>query len=255
MDIITSDLCIKRLITVIQSQNGEQHKLIQIRGRHSDALVYILSGRCTYGFEDGSKVEVVPGDVIYLPYRAVYTMYIHTADYRFIFCDFEFSGDIARRAKVFHKHTVPQAELLFERLLHAYSHRGVYADCMAALYSIYGMIQNIGAHVGNRKEEAVAAAKGELDAGFQDVTLSISSLAEKARMSEVYFRKVFKQLYGVSPARYLTLVRLKNAKTLMRYPFLTLQDCALQSGFSSQQYFNRVFKAEMGMSPGQYRKQ
>ena len=207
VDSITSNIYIKRLITVIQSQNREQHKLIQINGRHSDALVYIMSGRCTYGFEDGTKVEVGAGDVIYLPYRAVYTMYIHTADYRFIFCDFEFFGDDVRRAKVFPKKAVPQAEFLFERLLYAYTHHGVHADCMASLYSICGMIQSSRAHSGNRRKEAVAAAKGEMDAGFQDVTLSIPSLAEKARMSEVYFRKVFKQLYGVSPARYLTLVR------------------------------------------------
>ena len=255
MDIVHHNTCIKRLITVIKNQNRECHKLLSINGRHSDAVVYILSGRCTYSFDNGTKFEAVEGDVLYLPHRSVYTMYIHSTDYHFIFCDFEFESDVSRQGSIYAAQTVPEAHNLFEKLFRTYTAGGTYADCMAALYAIYGMIQRGGLPVTNRKASMVHAAKGEIDVRFKDPSLSIASVAESANMSEVYFRKLFKSLYGISPARYLTITRLEYAKTLMRYPFLTLAECAVQSGFSSQQYFTRVFKQETGLSPGQYRKE
>lgn len=53
---------------------------------------------------------------------------------------------------------------------------------------------------------------------------------------------------SVSPHRWLAW-----ARELMTYSFLTLEDCALQSGFSSLQYFCRVFKKGYGITPAKYR--
>ena len=41
----------------------------------------------------------------------------------------------------------------------------------------------------------------------------------------------------------------------MNYTFLTLEECALQSGFSSLQHFCKTFKSVYGISPGKYRKE
>jgi AraC-like DNA-binding protein len=40
----------------------------------------------------------------------------------------------------------------------------------------------------------------------------------------------------------------------MEYPFLSLEECAIDSGFSSVQYFCRVFKKVMSITPAQYRR-
>ncbi|MBE6651758.1 MAG: helix-turn-helix transcriptional regulator [Ruminococcaceae bacterium] len=98
-------------------------------------------------------------------------------------------------------------------------------------------------------------ARFYIDENFNLPEFSITLLAERIEMSEVYLRKLFRAQYGISPSKYLISVRLKNAKKLMKYPFLTLEECALQSGFSSLQYFCRLFKKETGISPGKYRKE
>jgi AraC family transcriptional regulator of arabinose operon len=41
----------------------------------------------------------------------------------------------------------------------------------------------------------------------------------------------------------------------MEYPFLSLEECAKRSGFSSCQYFYKVFKAHFGVTPAKYKKQ
>ena len=97
--------------------------------------------------------------------------------------------------------------------------------------------------------------KEYIDTHYSDKELSISLLAGLIDMSEVYFRKLFKTEMGISPSKYILSVRLKKAKQLMRcYPFLTLEECAMQSGFSSLHYFSRVFRSEFGINASKYRK-
>ena len=92
-----------------------------------------------------------------------------------------------------------------------------------------------------------------MDERFKDAAFGVASVAEEIGISEVYLRKLFRAQFGISPSKYLILVRLENAKALMKYPFLNLEECALQSGFSSLQYFCRLFKKETGISPGKYK--
>lgn len=110
-------------------------------------------------------------------------------------------------------------------------------------------------YISKSSRNKIAESKDYIDANFNDTSLSVDFLAEKAVMSNVYFRSLFKAQYHLSPSQYIISVRLKNAKSLMKYSFLTLEECALQSGFSSLQYFCRVFKKYTGMTPSEYRNQ
>ena len=258
-DIMQENLCIQKIITVIQGKNPNHHKLLTVKSRHSDAFVYVISGSCTYRFDDKTEFKVTAGDVFYLPYQSIYTMYIHTDDYKFIFCDFEFTEPSARRSALYSHQDLKNVDSLFFKLLNRYraSAKNTYIECMSILYSIYGLLQQNTqkSYIGKSKERNMIEARCYIDENFNLPEFSISQLAEKIKMCEVYLRKLFRAQYGISPSKYLTSVRLKNAKKLMKYPFLTLEECALQSGFSSLQYFCRLFKKETGISPGKYRKE
>ena len=84
--------------------------------------------------------------------------------------------------------------------------------------------------------------------------LRLGAISKDAQVSEVYLRKLFHACYGVSPNQYITNARLQYAKELMQEPDLTLEDIALQCGFSSLSYFCRVFKEAEGISAGEFRK-
>jgi len=255
-DIMQESLCIQRIISVVKSRNPHYNKWITVKGRHSDAFVYIISGSCTYRFDDEIEFQANAGDVLYLPYRSVYSMYIHTHDYNFIFCDFEFAETEIRQSS--HFSNQKKLDNLFLKLLNRYHSSSCYAhsECMSVLYSIYSTLQQSAQkkYLGKSKERNVIEAKCYIDENFHIPELCISALADKIEISEVYLRKLFQEQYGISPSKYLILVRLKNSKQLMKYPFLSLEECALQSGFSSLQYFCRLFKKETGISPGKYRK-
>lgn len=256
--IINESFYIKNIITVIKGKIFNNQKPIEVVNRHSDSFVYILSGSCIYHFNDGVSFTARAGDVIYLPCQAVYTMHVYDSDYKFIFCDFEFSDQSPKKAVIYTKKRTEHIDGLFIHLLNCYQAgpMSARANCMSILYRIYSLLLEDAEQGDQAKNQdaRISAAKLYMDEHYNDDSLSIFSIAERSGISEVYFRKLFKEKYCISPSKYLITARLNNAKKLMRYAFLSIEDCALQSGFSSVQYFGRVFKKELGICPREYRK-
>ena len=221
------------------------------------SIIAVMKGSCMYRFNDDVTFTAQAGDVLYLPRKAAYVMYIDDADYKFIFCDFEFSDQSEQKA-ICVKKNAEHADGLFAHLLNCYQAGPISAraNCMSILYRIYSLLLK-NAEQGDQEKNQdarISAAKLYMDEHYNDDSLSIFSIAERSGISEVYFRKLFKEKYCISPSKYLITARLNNAKKLMRYAFLSIEDCALQSGFSSVQYFGRVFKKELGICPREYRK-
>ena len=254
IDITKDNLYIAKCMNVIKSKSNLHHKLLHVKCRHSDAFVYILSGSCKYRFPDGEEFTANEGNIIYLAHHSEYTMYIYSDTYSYIFCDFEFNETAPRKSAVYTQLNTDYAENLFVKLLKS---KDNFTDAFSLLYNIYGEVITTAnkTYISKSAKSKIAAAKSHIDKSFTDQALSVSLLAKNASMSEVYFRRLFKSEYKISPSQYITSVRLKNAKNLMKYPFLTLDDCSLQSGFSSVQYFCRTFKKNTGITPSEYRRQ
>lgn len=256
-DITLTDVCLKNLIGVIKSNINNHPKPIYVSARHSDAFIYILSGGCTYTFEDNYEFTVDQGDILYLAHKSDYKMQIHTTKYEFIYCDFILDGDPFRKSDVYSPTDATDAEILFNRLLKEFRmfSKISFYKCISLIYDIYGIIlmSKSNNYAERTADNKIVSAKEYIDANFADITLSVTALAEQAGMSDVYFRKLFKKNYHMSPSQYIRIARIKAAKKLLHYNFLTLEECSIQSGFSSVQYFCRVFKKETGMTPSEYK--
>jgi len=258
IEIDKTNLYFKRIKNVLTTRLSDQKKF-HVNGRHSDAFVLVTVGSCTYTFEDNSELTTRKGDILYLAHNAVYTMEIHSRIYQSVYCDFEFDCTVPRKSMIYQPVNISAVENLFRKLMSSSRSTGAsaFTDCMSILYTIYGVILETtnDRHTESSVRHQIADAHKYITANYKDDTLSVTLLAERANMSEVYFRRLFKDQYDISPSRFITDVRLKKAKEFMKYPFLSMKDCALQSGFSSLQYFCRVFKKETGMTPTQYRMQ
>lgn len=258
-DIISNHFYIKKLIGVSKTLDSTPRRNANVKSRHCDAIVYALSGSAIYRFEDGVEFTVREGDIMYMARNAVYSVTFPTQTFNILFCDFEFDTTVPRQSAVFTPKNTLHAKSLFEKLLHVYtaSTQTSFHDSMALLYEIYSLIRTSSnqEYVAPSARRRVMEIKTYIDEHYKDPALSVEALAESTHMSEVYLRKLFRAQYDVSPSQYITSVRLKKAKELMHSPFLTLEACALQSGFSSHQYFCRVFKRETGTTPYAFRKQ
>ncbi|REK75166.1 response regulator [Paenibacillus paeoniae] len=93
---------------------------------------------------------------------------------------------------------------------------------------------------------------------IQNRQLSLQWLAQHYLfLNSEYLGKLFRQDTGEKYTQFLTSVRMKKAKELLRsYPALKIYEVADQCGFDQDpQYFSNVFKKFSGCTPNDYRKQ
>ncbi len=79
-------------------------------------------------------------------------------------------------------------------------------------------------------------------------------LAALTGMSHVYFRKMFKEVYGASPIDYVKKIRMKKAKEMLHSDFSSITDISFSLGYPSIYDFSRDFKKQVGISPLKYAK-
>lgn len=84
--------------------------------------------------------------------------------------------------------------------------------------------------------------------------LCLESVAEEIGLNPSYFSTLFKKICNQSFVEYLTGVRIRVAKELLRSTELSNTEIALRIGYSSDKYFIRVFKKETGVRPNDYRR-
>ena len=80
---------------------------------------------------------------------------------------------------------------------------------------------------------------------------SLTSLAAEAGLSPFYFARVFSELVGEPPHRYLLRVRLRRAAELLRAGASVAQ-AALKSGFPDINHFSKTFRRRFGVPPSRY---
>jgi AraC-like DNA-binding protein len=86
---------------------------------------------------------------------------------------------------------------------------------------------------------------------FDSITLT--ELAAEVFVSPFHFSRIFAKATGVTPGRYLTAVRLFEAKRLLLTTSLTVSDVVCSVGYSSVGTFTSRFTRAVGMTPTQYR--
>ena len=84
--------------------------------------------------------------------------------------------------------------------------------------------------------------------------ITLPSLAAALGISVSQLKRVFHEQIGQSMVRYLTALRIGEAKRLIREGNLTFTQIAERIGIESIYYFSNLFKKQTGMSPTEYEK-
>ena len=83
--------------------------------------------------------------------------------------------------------------------------------------------------------------------------ISAKDVAGILGYSDVYFSKVFKQLFDDNFINYLTKIRIDRAKVLLKDVSFNIKEVGKSVGYADSNYFTKVFKRSIGMSPSEYR--
>ncbi|GFE58607.1 AraC family transcriptional regulator [Geobacter sp. AOG1] len=85
-------------------------------------------------------------------------------------------------------------------------------------------------------------------------TLYLDDLARAAHLSKFHFCRNFKHYIGVSPMRFVNMVKIRKAEALLLQADVTISTVAYNLGFNDQSEFTRQFKSIIGVSPSAYRR-
>jgi AraC-like DNA-binding protein len=83
--------------------------------------------------------------------------------------------------------------------------------------------------------------------------VSLDRLADVARLSKYHFVRCFQAATGVAPHKYLTLVRVREARRLLERG-LSVGEAADRVGFADASHLSRTFRKWLGIAPGAWGK-
>lgn len=92
-----------------------------------------------------------------------------------------------------------------------------------------------------------------IEKNLADRSLNLKAISRTAYLSEVQFRKVFKDATGLSPAKFIQRRRVERSCALLRTTQQSINQIAFACGFIDTSYFYRVFRRWMSISPHAYR--
>ena len=103
-------------------------------------------------------------------------------------------------------------------------------------------------------KQSVLPVKDYLDEHYME-TIMLDDLAERFYISKNYLTRIFREQFGMSIKTYLQVVRITQAKRLLRTTDKTIEEIGVECGFGSLYYFSRCFKEIEGTPPSIYRSQ
>ncbi|MEM8945113.1 MAG: AraC family transcriptional regulator [Planctomycetota bacterium] len=112
-----------------------------------------------------------------------------------------------------------------------------------------------------KKADATLAPYQRLSAAVSHISnhyaerLTVTELAKLVDLSISQFNRAFKQVFKISPAQYITRVRINAACTMLRSSADSVEVVAASTGFCDASHFVRQFKKTMQLTPRAYREQ
>lgn len=102
------------------------------------------------------------------------------------------------------------------------------------------------------KQQKIALA-GEYIVKNCTRSITNEELAELTGLSSVYFRKLFREIQGVSPIAFAKNVRIDKAKEMLKSDYGSIGEIALSLGYQNIYDFSRDFKKHTGVSPSKFK--
>jgi two-component system response regulator YesN len=109
--------------------------------------------------------------------------------------------------------------------------------------------------VSNHYAGVINRAQGYIDRHYMEPDLTLNGVAAEVSFSPCHFSAVFSQETGQTFKEYLTEIRIKKAKELLRTTTMKAFEICYQIGYNDPHYFSHVFHKNTGLTPIEFRLQ
>ena len=146
-------------------------------------------------------------------------------------------------------------KVLFERALSIWQSKsvGYKNEATAVFYQIMAQLQRDGMAMSEMKNKFLYEAEQYIRKNLGRSSLTVAELAQRACVSEAYFRRKFAQQFGMSPKKYIESARMNYAVSLLQAQYYTQQEISEMCGYSDVKYFRTAFKKYTGACLSKYK--
>ncbi len=223
--------------------------------RPHSGIVLTIDGARDYCFPDRT-ITARPGHILYLPKGSVY----HLNDMSPCDCiSFNFQTLHPLPAEPFLYSVENQMQTYTELFRSASRYfekrpQGTEAKLRSLLYQVLYLLQSgyTPDYVPRDRAQRIGHAVEYIHLHYMNPGLSVEELAELCGISDVYFRRLFRQLYQVTPSQYIRHYRLRKAMELLESGMYRVGEVAGMVGYESEFYFSRTFRQQTGICPSHY---
>ena len=226
---------------------------IKRKNRPNWALVLKYEGETVY-VANGKRILSDANHLVLLPMGCSYDWYC-TASGHFCIIEFDSPKEASGPISV----TVKSSERILKMLRELECKRGMgdvtEIECIRDTYSILLAVLHAAQapYLPTRKQQRIAPVL-EYISGNYHTQIKNDTLAALIGVSNVYFRKLFVQVTGMSPIAYVNSLRIERAKEMLKSDYGSLSDVAQSLGYANLYDFSRAFKKRVGVSPSAYKK-
>ncbi len=221
-------------------------------GRLKHGFVYIVKGKMCDLFSSGEMKSILleEGEMIFVPKNTVYTGVYLEDQTEIEIVEFDLAkGSLPEYLSVPTKIELPNAAELIKAFFnpvenHVTNHPYYFLSC---LYRLLWQVDENYSTI-PKKYKRLQGALSEL-AERWDQNEPVSYYAGLCDMSEVSFRRLFREYTGFSPIEYRNDIRLNQAKIKLQSGEYNVSEVAAKCGFSNLSFFTRLYKKKFGYTP------
>lgn len=235
-------------IDILSVIRGKNYRHSYRNGRTKHGFIYVVQGKLEYHFLSNSLsiISAGQGELVFVPKGTSYEGIYRADDTRVRIIQFDLTGGkLPTYMQQPIKLDLPDSTKLIDSFFHTGSDHIFYH--MSCLYRLLWQVCT-GLTAPPAKFNRLQPALRHLSE-HPELNEKISFYARLCSMSEVNFRRLFKNYTGKSPIDYRNDLRLVNARALLQSSEYNVSEAAAALGFSNLSYFTRLYRQAYGHTP------
>ncbi len=221
-------------------------------GRLKHGFLYLVKGSMTYEFFGCGvdKLELQKGDFLFVPKGCKYIGMYTQDDTEIKIVQFDIAtGTLPPYLSTPVKIALPYAKESMDAFFSTYGnsaprHPFYYLSC---LYQLLWQVDALYSHASRKYDRLKNALHAMNEEYYQN--RSVAYYADLCNMSEVNFRRLFREYTGCAPIAYRNDLRLHMARAKLQSGEYNVSETAESCGFTNLSFFIRLYKQKFGYTP------
>ena len=239
-------------ISVANVSRSKNYKHSYKNGRTKHGFIYTVRGSIRNVFFgcDTETIEASAGDLVFVPKGTSYVSTYLEDETELKIVHFElFLGELPSYLSKPVKIELPDAKEIIDSFFMSQKNPAA-NNPFYYLSRLYDLLWRL-----EKKHAKIPTKYKKLKPAINDISehceknRHILEYAEQCGMSEVNFRRLFREYTGVSPIEYRNAIRLENAREKIQSGEYNVSEAAYESGFTNLSFFIRLYKQKYGHTP------